>query len=199
MGSAVGSSRGTGGVAGGLVSSTPSSTDVSLREFMQAQLEAVRDIINERDKQYDSRFRAAEIAVNAALAAQEKAVNAAFTASEKAIVKAELAQSEYNVRSNEFRGQLADQAQTLIPRTEANVQFKGIEEKLAAVVVTYEGRLEALRASTDKANEAVAKDVASLRESRSSQFGSQASQRELVGYGIAVLAIIFAFIAHFIG
>jgi hypothetical protein len=35
---------------------------------------------------------------------------ASFEASEKAIVKAENAQRDYNVRSNEFRGQLDDQA-----------------------------------------------------------------------------------------
>src|SRR6202035_5755903 len=90
-------------------------------------------ISEERDRQYDQRFRAAEIAVSAALSAQEKAVAAAFLASEKAIIKAqeaqgdaflasekaiikaEEAQKDYNLRSNEFRGQLDDQAKTLMP------------------------------------------------------------------------------------
>lgn len=189
---------GTGGVAGGIVSSRPSSTDVSLREFMQTQLEGIRDIINERDKQYDSRFRAAEIAVNAALAAQEKAVNAAFLASEKAIVKAELAQQDYNVRSNEFRGQLDDQAKTLMPRAETDVRFKSLEDKLTVIVAASEGKLESVRIAADKATESNTNDIKGLRESRSQLFGTQSSQRELIGYVIACIAIVAAFIAHFI-
>jgi len=96
-----------------------------LRDFMQR-------VLDERDRQYDARFRAAEIAVTAALAAQKDSVVNAFLASEKAIIKAEEAQREYNVRSNEFRGQLDDQAKMLMPRLEASALIHSMEDKLYA-------------------------------------------------------------------
>ena len=84
-----------------------------MRDFMQR-------LVDERDKQYDARFRTAEIAVTVAFAAQKESTANAFLASEKAIVKAEEAQRAYNERSNEFRGQLDDQAKMLMPRSEVN-------------------------------------------------------------------------------
>jgi hypothetical protein len=50
--------------------------------------------------------------------AKAKAVDAAFAAAEKAVAKAEEAQGRVNIAQNEFRGQLADQASTLMPRKE---------------------------------------------------------------------------------
>jgi len=133
----------------------------------RADREILERIIEERDRLYDMRFRAGEIAVNAALAAQEKAVNAAFLASEKAIIKAEEAQREYNVRSNEFRGQLDDQAKLLMPRSEANAVFAATNEKI----------------------DAIRKEVASLREYRSGIESKGISQREMMGYILAAISI----------
>ena len=160
----------------------PSSTDVSLREYMKAEFAALRTLIDERDRQYSAQFRAAEVAVTAALAAQKEQVTSAFSASEKAIVKAELAQSEYNSRSNEFRAQLGDQARTLMPRTETDVRFAAIDDKLAAIVIANDGKLEALRASSEKATEANSSDIKGLRESRAQVGGSHDSSRELWAY-----------------
>ena len=93
--------------------------------------EFITTLINANDRRYQESFAAAEKAVAAALAAQKELTNAAFASSEKAIVKAEDAQRDYNVRSNEFRGQLDDQAQTLMPRTETNVMINSMNDKLA--------------------------------------------------------------------
>jgi hypothetical protein len=131
---------------------------VTIREYLVS-------IIEERDRLYDTRFKASEVAVNAALAAQEKAVTAAFLASEKAIVKAEDAQRDYNIRSNEFRGQLDDQAKTLMPRQEANTLFRSYEEKLENTKISFEKTLDSVIA-----------DVKSLQNSRS-EIGGAASQR----------------------
>jgi len=166
----------------------------SLREYLESRLDALDRIGGERDKQYDARFRAAEIAVNAALAAQEKAVAAAFLASEKAIVKAEVAQADYNVRSNEFRGQLDDQAKTLMPRAETTVLFKSVDDKLVSAVVSLEGKLDALRSQMDKADKANADDIKSLRESRSEQVGSKANARDSWGYVVGAAGIVFGII-----
>ena len=101
-----------------------------LKELLIAKHEATKTIMDERDRLYDTRFRAADTAVSAALSAQEKQTTLVFQASEKAIVKAEEAQREYNIRSNEFRGQLDDQAKTLMPRPETLTLFKALEDKI---------------------------------------------------------------------
>jgi hypothetical protein len=51
-------------------------------------------------------------------------------ASQRAIGKAEEAQSEVNKKSNEFRGQLADQAERLYPRAEAEVLQRETERRM---------------------------------------------------------------------
>lgn len=149
----------------------------------RADREILERIIDERDRLYDMRFRAAEIAVNAALAAQEKAVTAAFLASEKAIIKAEEAQKDYNVRSNEFRGQLDDQAKMLMPRTESIGLHKSTAEKIEDVRNFFDSRFEAQ-----------SHEIASLRESRSMIEGRGLSQREITGYifGAAGIAVALA-------
>ncbi len=96
----------------------------TLKEYVSA-------LINSNDRRYQESFAAAKEAVAAALAAQKELTNAAFASSEKAITKAEEAQRDYNVRSNEFRGQLDDQAKTLMPRTETNVLMQAQNERIS--------------------------------------------------------------------
>ena len=96
-----------------------------------------------------SMFKESKSAVDKALTAQKEMTSVIFAASEKAVSKAEEAQREYNVRSNEFRGQLDDQAKTLLPREEARVLFTSLDQ-----------RLEVLK-----------KEIDSLRESRSEMSG----------------------------
>lgn len=192
--------------------------EVPIRSFLER-------VVDERDRQYDMRFRAAEIAVNAALAAQEKAVAAAFLASEKAIVKAEEAQKDYNIRSNEFRGQLDDQAKTLMPRQESSVLFKGIEDKVLLIQNTYDGKLETIHVNAEKNTEAFTKElitirldvarllpietfetrhielqrqVNELRESRSEISGSKITSREISSYAIGFAGVIIAIISALI-
>ena len=124
----------------------------ALQEAVQKERELreeYKTLMNERDRRYEDRFKAQEAAVAAALVSQERMTTNAFASSEKAIQKAETSQTIYNERSNEFRGQLADQAKTLIPRTEAENHFRGYDEKL----------------------EDLKRSIADLRESRSSSAG----------------------------
>lgn len=168
------------------------STANSVRDFFTLWLIRLEDFYGERDRRYEDRFRAieggtaekfraAEVAVAAALAAQEKAVNAAFLASEKAIVKAEGAQSDYNERSNEFRGQLDDQAKTLISKDEAITRF-----------TVGEQRLEDARKSYDVQFDDIKKQLGSLRESRSESFGGRAQSKESQTLTLAVLGLIMS-------
>jgi hypothetical protein len=159
----------------------------ALERLVEKNDEAIREVMQERDRRYEDRFKAqettvgdrfkaAETAVSAALAAQEKSTSASFTASEKAIGKAEAAQSDYNIRSNEFRGQLDDQAKTLMPRAEASVQFRSYDEKI-----------EQLRT-----------EIAGLRESRSEGGGRQSGQQYIVGLLIAIAGIVMGVALRFI-
>jgi len=63
--------------------------------------------------------------------AQQKAVESALAAADRAVQKAEVAADKRFDSVNEFRNTLSDQTRTLIPRTEAEQQFKDVAEKLA--------------------------------------------------------------------
>ena len=201
-----------------LLSRSQKILEVSMREFLER-------VIDERDRLYDSRFRAAEIAVNAALAAQEKAVTAAFLASEKAIIKAEEAQKDYNNRSNEFRGQLDDQAKRLMARDESLGLFKAGDDKLETMRLFIDSKMESQRLSFEKSSETFTKaleasrlsltgflatdvyesrhtelqrQVNDLRESRSEISGQKVGAREILAYILAASGIALALIYHFI-
>jgi len=86
---------------------------------------SLRDLVKLLDERYvtqvegvDKAFKAADTAVQAALRSAEKATEKAENASEKRFEAV-----------NEFRGQLADQANTFLPRAEGNVRFNSLAEK----------------------------------------------------------------------
>jgi hypothetical protein len=145
---------------------------LDLQDLMQTKFEASSAVNTERDRRYEQRFASAETAVAAALAAQQVAVAAAlqaqkeataaaFAASEKAIVKAELSQTNYNERSNEFRAALDDSNKSNISRNEADSRFKAVESKI-----------EDMKEIRDRDNKEMRDSIANLRESRSEGVGS---------------------------
>jgi len=157
-------------------------------------------------------FKESKEAVAAALAAQKEITSNAFVASEKAIVKAEESQRETNNKSNEFRGQLKDQNETMIPRLEAHTKFQALDEKLDQRQVATDRRLDelakniaalrenaALYPSRNEVNTmfgSITKDISDLRESRSEGKGGQQTKREAsdaakwaVGIGVALLGL----------
>lgn len=181
-------------------------TTAQLQEYVTMQMsladsnisqrvDQLRTIIDERDRLYDSRFRASEIAVQAALLAQKEAVANAFLASEKAIIKAEDAQREYNLRSNEFRGQLDDQAKLLMQRSEALGLLNASDNKLETMRLFFDSKLESQRQAFEKSNEGLLKEIAGLRESRSETTGTRVGSKEVIAYLFATAGIIFALIS----
>jgi hypothetical protein len=111
-------------------------SNVSEREYFQA-------ILDERDLRYQQRFDAQQEALNAALLAAKEAVQTALTAAEKAVIKAETAAERRFESVNEFRAQLSDQANTFMPRAEAEQRIGVLGEslgKLEKVVSTSTGR-----------------------------------------------------------
>jgi hypothetical protein len=88
----------------------------------------------------DNRFEAQDKAVAAALAAQEKAVTAALAAADRAVAKAEAASERRFESMNEFRGALSDSARLLMPRLEAEQQFRALTEKIDQITKRVNSR-----------------------------------------------------------
>lgn len=90
-------------------------------------------LIDANDLRYQQRFDAQQLALRDALLSQEKAVNAALTAAQQAVQKAEIAAEKRFDAVNEFRAQLADQAATLMPRTETQVILDAIGQRITSL------------------------------------------------------------------
>lgn len=116
----------------------------TLRAHIQFQIEDLRGMLQER---YDTQTKA----VDAAFKAAEGAVQAALASAEKAVTKAEVAAEKRFEATNEFRGQLSDQAATFLPRAEADVRIAAGDEKFISqserigrienIVATIQGRM----------------------------------------------------------
>ncbi len=91
---------------------------------------AINAMFEEKDLRYQQRFVAAELAVKDALVAQKEAVAAALAAADRGVTKAEVAAEKRFESVNEFRNTLKDQQAELMPRLEAAVMFRAINEKL---------------------------------------------------------------------
>jgi len=70
--------------------------------------------------------------LTAMMSAMEKAVMIAQTAADRAVTKAEAAQEKRLDLLNEFKKALEDQTRTYMPRLEAELRMKAIEERLAS-------------------------------------------------------------------
>jgi hypothetical protein len=90
----------------------------------------IRSILDERDRRYQERYEAQVKALDAAFLAADKAVQAALSSAKEAVIKAETAAERRFESVNEFRAQLADQAQTFMPRSEAETRLASLAEKL---------------------------------------------------------------------
>jgi phosphopantetheinyl transferase (holo-ACP synthase) len=101
-------------------------TDVSLRDHFALAIE-------ELDKRVDQRFEQNDKALQAALLAAKEAVAAALTAAKEAVDKAETAASKRFDSTNEFRGQLADQAAHFMSREVADTQFRELRSLVQAL------------------------------------------------------------------
>jgi hypothetical protein len=88
------------------------------------------------DTRWDDHIRQheAEVAARAdALTAQSALVNAAFASSEKAIEKSEAGQKERDLKANEFRGQLDDQARTFVTKDTVDRQETDFDRRVGAL------------------------------------------------------------------
>jgi hypothetical protein len=152
-------------------------------------------IMNERDKQYGERAAAQDKAVTAALAAQKELVAAAFSASQTAIGKAEQAQKEHDLRTNEFRGQLSDQAQTFIPRKEVENIIKNMTETNLASAKAENEKLRTMDEKFTALGKSIEEKQAIQRSRSDEGAGNQEGKKLAWGAVMGISALIIALVA----
>ena len=127
---------------------------------------------------FDQRFEAADGATKLALDAAKEAVGAALIAAEKAVDKQEIADDKRFHVQNEFRDQLKDQADTLMPRIEATLRMDALQAQ-----ATQNANL----ISTIRTHEAV------VTEQKNENWNGKAPVIiSAISAGIAIIAIIVA-------
>lgn len=125
----------------------------TLHQHMTVQFRDLRLLLDERyatqTKAVDAAFASQQLAMQTALTAAETAVSKALESAEKAVNKAEAAANDRFKATNEFRGQLSDQAATFMPRAESMSRHEAAAEKidhLATRIDKAEGRGAGLNA-----------------------------------------------------
>ena len=132
----------------------------------------IKRLMEEADLRYQQRAEAQAQGVKDALAAAEKAVAAAMNAASLAVTKAELAAEKRFDSVNEFRGQLKDQAATLLPREEYVARHTALEQRV--------GRVEAMQTRIGGRDE-----------------GKSANAAMLLAIGALLVGVIGIFVALF--
>lgn len=137
-------------------------------EVLGAELRALRDLMDERektgherDRRYEDRAARQDTAVTAALAANKELTAAAFAASEKAIVKAEDAQKSYNAGHNDLSRKLETQTKESISRLEHTADLRRVDEKLDEIKKELQNLRDArsIGAGKDEAHASTRLDV----------------------------------------
>ena len=90
----------------------------SLREVV-SDLDGFKDVMNERDRRYEDRFKAIDEKTEISLRSSREAISKSDAATEKRFDSV-----------NEFRAQLKDQAATLLPRAEAHAKFGSLDKEI---------------------------------------------------------------------
>lgn len=94
----------------------------TLKELLESEICAIRKTISESDRRYEQRFDAQEKATMVAIGSAKEAVNKAETANERRFDAV-----------NEFRGQLNDQANTFLPRSEYSARHETLENRVSEI------------------------------------------------------------------
>lgn len=112
------------------------------------QLADLRVMLDERYntsvKALDAAFVAQQTAMRVALESAEKAVATALLSAKEAVAKAELSADKRFESVNEFRAQLSDQANTFLPRAEAEVRITSLAERQISDARRMTDRLDSI-------------------------------------------------------
>jgi hypothetical protein len=112
------------------------------KELFDSKLESMLDMLNERyatqTKALDAAFLAQQAAVATSFDASEKAVAAAMLAAKEAVEKANQASEKRFEGVNEFRAQLSDIINTMMPRSETVAMIKPLEDRITEMKSTID-------------------------------------------------------------
>jgi hypothetical protein len=131
-----------------------------LEKLLNAKFDALKDLIDERDRRYEDRFTA-----------MDEKTSLALTSSKEAVAKAEAATEKRFDSVNEFRKTLSDQATNFLPRPEYVSNHQSLLDKIDGIKENLSKEISGIRDSS-------AREIASLREARS---GSEAKSSLLSG------------------
>lgn len=110
-------------------------------QVMDERDQRYSQLAGERDERYDHRFLAQERITELTFSQVRSEVLTAFIASDKAINKAEVATEKRFEGVNEFRAQLADQATSFIPRTEAEARISAAMDLIQSLQATSSNQI----------------------------------------------------------
>jgi hypothetical protein len=175
-------------------------TTETLRAFLMQRIDNLETLLDERYRTQttaiDAAFKAQQAAVAAGFAGSERTAQAGLTAAREASDKAEKAADKRFESVNEFRGQLSDQAATLISRAEYLVQHSALNDKvdsLADRVIQLELRLTS-RLDLASGSDAESRQVAGDRRLDSAA-AAQWVGMALIGIGV-IVSIVIALVIH---
>lgn len=114
----------------------------TLRMYMQEQIMETRADVT-------AQFAAMNRLLDERQQAAEKSVKTALISAEKAANKLEAVVDRRFENMYEFRQQLADQASTFMPRTEAVILISAVEEKLSTHIKVADENLTSIRTRLD--------------------------------------------------
>jgi len=98
----------------------------------------IATVMAQIELRFDAAITAAELRNEQRFTAQQQAIKDAFVAAEKAVFVAEANAEKWRGNANEWRGAMSDRERTLMPRSEAEARYKGIDEKHDALAARVE-------------------------------------------------------------
>ncbi len=172
----------------------------TLREYLEQRIDNLVTLLDERyltqTRAIDAAFAAQQAAVTAGFLVTERTAQAGLTAATQASEKAEKAADKRFESVNEFRGQLADQAATLIGRAEYTVQYRALTDKMDSIadrVIQLELRL------TSRLDLAAGGDTESRQAAGNKRLDSAAAAQwigmALIGIGV-IVSLVIGLVVH---
>lgn len=167
----------------------------ALDQRLHRQFDAIdsawRDMLGALSDSVEQRFAALHALMEHRFSATEAASAAALSSAKEAVTVANTANEKRFESINEFRGQLADQAGTFLPRSEAQVVADGFNEK----VQSLETRLNQMILSIERINAAQSGANSERAEIRD----RSVSMQTLIGTVIGVVVFVIVVAGFVIG
>lgn len=124
----------------------------------------------------------------AQIVSQKEAINAALVSADKAVLKAESASEKRFESVNEFRATLSDQQRDMATKSEVDLRFRAVEDRLTESMKTRQAQSDALSARIYELSE-------NMREAKGKSSGMSGLWGLIVGGVVAGAAVIASIVA----